>query len=116
MEFEMFSKLITKIKLYAAPMTRHSELSPEQIAVITQFARGDTACRNKAIAIFRDARFHGIAIESHPDDIYLCVRLLLWILNQTSFLDRLWLRVKPGTLRMHITSLHCFVNDMFLIK
>jgi hypothetical protein len=62
----MFSKLITKIKLYAAPMTRHSELSPEQIAVITQFARGDTACRNKAIAIFRDARFHGIAIESHP--------------------------------------------------
>jgi hypothetical protein len=50
------------------------------------------------------------------DDIYLCVRLLLWILDQTSFLDRLWLRVKPGTLRMHITSLHCFVNDMFLIK
>ena len=38
------------------------------------------------------------------DDIYLTSRLLLWVVDQ---LDG----VVPGVLDMHITSLHCFIND-----
>ncbi len=45
------------------------------------------------------------------DDIYLAVRLLLWVLAQCS-VDQAWSTVKPGSLTMHMTSLHCFVNDM----
>lgn len=41
------------------------------------------------------------------NDIYLTVRLLLWIMDRLS-----WDKTKPGNLRMHITSLHCFRNDM----
>ena len=42
------------------------------------------------------------------DDIYLAVRLVIWILNQLRDRDVRWLQVKPGNLTMHITSLHVF--------
>lgn len=51
------------------------------------------------------------------DDIYLCVRLVNWLL------DRLrdnpltsWKDVRPGTFTMHITSLHIFENEYELVK
>lgn len=53
-----------------------------------------------------------------PDDIYLTVRLLLWVLGECRqlFMDRKvennWLDVTPGTFTMHCTSLHVFANDM----
>lgn len=40
------------------------------------------------------------------DDIYLTVRLLLWLISECGFTN-----VKPGRFIMHITSLHMFVGD-----
>lgn len=69
------------------------------------------------------------------DDVYLTVRLQLWLLNRLRRLDdpeeyvawqelqmqrpaadrvawrNRWLDVKPGLFTMHVVSLHCFVND-----
>jgi hypothetical protein len=46
------------------------------------------------------------------DDAYLAVRLLLWILDQCRERNpKAWSPIRPGVLTMHMTSLHCFVND-----
>jgi len=57
------------------------------------------------------------------DDVYLTVRLQLWMLDQLRRttevmqfgdhgpLQSYWHGVKPGMFTMHIVSLHCFVND-----
>ncbi len=46
------------------------------------------------------------------DDIYLTVRLLLWVLNELRSQDPdAWGPIKPGIFTMHIVSLHCFRND-----
>lgn len=44
------------------------------------------------------------------DDIYLTVRLAIWILEQCGFDD-----IKPGKFIMHITSLHLFTGDYSLL-
>lgn len=46
------------------------------------------------------------------DDVYLAVRLLLWVLGRLRERDpERWTRVVPGDYSMWITSLHCFEND-----
>lgn len=45
------------------------------------------------------------------DDCYLCVRLVLWILDRLRERDERWRMVKPGMFTMHIVSLHVFEND-----
>lgn len=46
------------------------------------------------------------------DDVYLTVRLLLWVLDECRKLNpEVWNSVQPGKFTMHITSLHMFVND-----
>ena len=51
------------------------------------------------------------------DDIYLTVRLLLWVLDRLREKDHhTWSRVKPGMYIMHVSSLHCFVNDWRTLK
>lgn len=50
------------------------------------------------------------------DDIYLTVRLLLWVLNRCREIDPAWFDVQPGTFTMHCTSLHVFANDMITMK
>jgi len=46
------------------------------------------------------------------DDIYLTVRLLLWVLDRLRELDPdTWNQVKPGVLTFMATSLHCFKAD-----
>lgn len=50
------------------------------------------------------------------DDIYLTVRLLLWVLNRCREIDTAWFDVQPGTFTMHCTSLHVFANDMITMK
>lgn len=46
------------------------------------------------------------------DDIYLTVRLLLWVLNRCRSRDgKTWSHITPGTFTMHCTSLHMFEND-----
>jgi len=46
------------------------------------------------------------------DDVYLTVRLLLWVLDESRKLNpEVWNGVVPGKFTMHITSLHMFIND-----
>lgn len=50
-------------------------------------------------------------VRHFQDDIYLTVRLLLWVLDRLREKDEGWKKVSPGLFTMHITSLHCFIND-----
>lgn len=45
------------------------------------------------------------------DDIYLTVRLQLWMLDRLRERDKNWFNVGPGLFTMHIVSLHLFRND-----
>lgn len=46
------------------------------------------------------------------DDVYLTIRLLLWVLDQCRIQNPgQWRDVEPGRFTMHITSLHMFIND-----
>lgn len=51
------------------------------------------------------------------DDVYLTVRLQLWMIDKLRAAERLlpqspmWADVRPGLFTMHVVSLHCFVND-----
>jgi thymidylate synthase len=45
------------------------------------------------------------------DDIYLTVRLQLWMLDELRKRDSNWNTARPGSFTMHIVSLHCFRND-----
>lgn len=45
------------------------------------------------------------------DDVYLTVRLQLWMIDQLRERGPGWDDVKPGLFTMHIVSLHCFIND-----
>jgi maltose alpha-D-glucosyltransferase/alpha-amylase len=47
-----------------------------------------------------------------PDDIYLTVRLMLWVLDRCRQLrPDLWQHVKPHCFAMHASRLHIFEND-----
>lgn len=50
-------------------------------------------------------------VRHFQDDIYLAVRLKLWLLAQLRELDTKWKKVVPGFFTMHITSLHMFKAD-----
>jgi hypothetical protein len=50
-------------------------------------------------------------VRHYSDDVYLTVRLLLWVLEQCG-----WTDVKPGTFVMHMTSLHIFANDLTALQ
>lgn len=56
-------------------------------------------------------------VRHFQDDVYLAVRLLLWVLTELKMKDYdTWGKCKPGLFTMHITSLHCFVNDYQKLK
>lgn len=68
--------------------------------------------------IMRDNYLHTVyyirscdIVRHFQDDIYLAVRLKLWILDKLRSLDPSWKKVVPGFFTMHITSLHMFKND-----
>lgn len=51
-------------------------------------------------------------IRHWADDCYLAVRLLLWVMHHCSKLNpAAWTDVRPGSYRMHMTSLHIFASD-----
>jgi hypothetical protein len=52
------------------------------------------------------------------DDVYLTVRLMLWVLDslRVDATEQDWGQVKPGSLVMQMTSLHCFIADWQLLK
>ena len=56
-------------------------------------------------------------VRHFRDDVYLTIRLLLWVLDQCQAQDpEKWDGVQPGTFRMHITSLHMFRQDRENLK
>lgn len=51
-------------------------------------------------------------IRHWPDDCYLAIRLLLWIIDRCKELNPTsWSGVVPGEYGMHATSLHIFASD-----
>lgn len=70
--------------------------------------------------IVRDAKLHVVYyirscdfIRHFRDDVYLTIRLLLWVLEQCRGGTRgTWENISPGTFTMHITSLHIFESDV----
>lgn len=57
-------------------------------------------------------------VRHFRDDVYLTLRLQLWVLEQCRLArpEMDWDKVSPGTLTMHITSLHCFQTDRIALK
>jgi thymidylate synthase len=100
------------------PMTRNAYLPvwfPEDTGVLHG---GRTPCslgylfrmRGDRLSISYDIR--SCDFKRHfQDDVYLTVRLLLWVLQQCRELDDRWKKVKPGNFTMHIGSFHLFKND-----
>lgn len=73
--------------------------------------------------IMRDNKLHTVYyirscdyVRHFRDDIYLTVRLTLWLLNNLRQMGPAWYDVTPGTFTMHITSLHMFRNDYLRMK
>lgn len=71
--------------------------------------------------IMRDNRLHcnyyirSCDMHRHlRDDVYLTVRLVLWILDHLRSTNERWTEVKPGEFNMYITSLHMFLGDFQL--
>jgi len=101
------------------PLTRQAYLPvffPEDTGAVHG---GRVPCTLGYHFIMRDDELHMVyylrscdLVRHFRDDIYLSVRLQMWMLKQLQerFGER-WLTVKPGSFTMHVTSLHCFVND-----
>lgn len=67
--------------------------------------------RNKQLHIYYPMRSCDF-VRHFRDDIYLGVRLLLWVLDRCREADpETWNQVTPGSYSMHCTSLHIFTND-----
>lgn len=50
-------------------------------------------------------------VRHFRDDLYMTLRLQLWVLDELQKLDPFWMRIRPGYLIFHCTSLHCFEQD-----
>ncbi len=112
--------------LYKNPGTRGAYLPvtfPEDTGIVHG---GRTPCtigylfrrREDRLHVFYDIRSCDF-LRHFKDDVYLTVRLVLWIIEKLAereavALDRPkleWQNVKPGRFVMHIGSLHVFRND-----
>jgi len=51
-------------------------------------------------------------VRHFQDDCYLTTRLALWLLDELRKRDNGWHNVSLGLYMMHISSLHCFANDV----
>lgn len=100
------------------PLTRNAYLPvwyPEDTGVVHG---GRTPCsigylfrmRQNKLSVFYDIRSCDF-VRHFQDDVYLTVRLLLWVLAQARSKDKKWDAIKPGTFTMHIGSFHIFAND-----
>lgn len=54
-------------------------------------------------------------VRHFRDDLYLTVRLLLWVLDRCAERDDRWKEVQPGRFNMQIGSLHVFRNDYTML-
>lgn len=68
-------------------------------------------CRDDQLGVFYPMR--SVDLRRHfKDDCYLCVRLLLWVIDRCRERNpEFWNNVKPGTYGMWMSSLHVFRND-----
>lgn len=51
-------------------------------------------------------------LRHYADDMYLTVRLLLWVIDRCRELDDWWNKISPGRFTCHIVNLHIFANDV----
>lgn len=102
------------------PLTRQAYLPvwfPEDLAAAVDTKR--VPCTLGYHFIRRNDRLHCVYpmrscdfVRHFRDDVYLTVRLLLWILTTMRYkFPETWKDVMPGTFTMHITSLHMFESD-----
>lgn len=102
------------------PLTRQAYLPvwfPEDLGACRQHKR--VPCTLGYHFILRGGRLHCVYfmrscdyVRHFRDDIYLTIRLLLWVLEQCSLADPArWEDVLPGDFTLHITSLHMFESD-----
>lgn len=104
--------------LLREPLTRQAYLPiffPEDTGAVH---RDRTPCSLGWQFIRRDDQLHVIyflrscdLINHFRNDLYFTVRKLLWVLDELREGDPEWCQVSPGTLTIHITSLHCFRGD-----
>lgn len=103
------------------PTTRQAYLPvwfPEDLGAALQSKRVPCSlgyhfiCRNNKLHIIYYLRSCDF-VRHFRDDVYLTLRLLLWVLEQCRLAapENEWDLIEPGTLTMHITSLHCFESD-----
>jgi hypothetical protein len=100
------------------PLTRNAYLPvwfPEDTGVVHG---GRTPCsigylfrmRENKLSVFYDIRSCDF-VRHFQDDVYLTIRLLLWVLKECRKRDDHWNEVTPGDFTMHIGSFHIFAND-----
>lgn len=105
--------------LAANPMTRQAYLPiffPEDTG---DAHNGRKPCTLGYHFMMRDNKLHIVYyirscdyIRHFRDDIYLTMRLLLWVLDECRKINPgVWCKVVPGDFIMHISSLHMFRND-----
>jgi thymidylate synthase len=121
-------------QLREKPYTRQAYL-PVWFPEDTGAAHGERVpCTLGYHFILRDGSLHMVyfirscdAVRHLRNDVYLAGRLLQWVLEQlrpyTNELGEFmgnshdfWMEVKPGTLTMHITSLHCFEAELSSLR
>lgn len=112
--------------LASEPTTRQAYLPvwfPEDLGAALQGKR--VPCSLGYHFICREDKLHMVYylrscdfVRHFRDDVYLSIRLLLWVLDQCRWASPSngWDGVKPGTFTMHITSLHCFQSDRVVLK
>lgn len=103
------------------PLTRQAFLPlwfPEDLRAIMLGER--VPCTLGYQFIMRENRLHMVYfirscdfVRHFRDDVYMAIRLLLWVLNQCRLAapEMDWRSVTPGSLTMHITSFHIFKAD-----
>lgn len=73
-------------------------------------------CRDMQLHVYYPLRSCDF-IRHWQDDVYLTVRLLLWVLDECKKISpAFWSQVTPGSYTMHCTSLHIFENDMIALR
>lgn len=73
--------------------------------------------------IMRDGELHmvytlrSVDVWNHwRNDLYMAVRLLLWVLDECRVQSEDWYGITPGTLTTHITSFHLFRGNYHQLK
>ena len=107
------------------PTTRQAYLPvwfPEDLSACLEHKR--VPCSLGYHFIMRDNKLHVVYpmrscdfVRHFRDDVYLTIRLLLWVLSQCRLAcpENDWDQVLPGSFTMHITSLHIFESDVKIL-